>query len=114
MPLLTIMELGHARTSSHRSHWIHSSRVPVLFADHRCHYSFGTYSWFETLFLGPWSQECILTLPIYLSGLFPTSVNDVRTTLAPGTSKTRGFFIETILTAELVFTILMLAKEKHK
>jgi aquaporin related protein len=46
-------------------------------------------------------------------GLFPTQEN-VRTTLSKGTSVTRGLFIEVILTAELVFTILMLAKEKHK
>jgi len=44
---------------------------------------------------------------------FPTPLN-VRTTLAGGTSLVQGFFIEAVLTAELVFTILMLAKEKHK
>lgn len=46
-------------------------------------------------------------------GMFPTTFN-VRTTLGPGTSLVRGVFIEAILTAELVFTIFMLAKEKHK
>lgn len=46
-------------------------------------------------------------------GLFPTEFN-VRTTLAAETSLVRGVFIEAILTAELVFTIFMLAKEKHK
>ncbi|KAI9642729.1 hypothetical protein NHQ30_008460 [Ciborinia camelliae] len=46
-------------------------------------------------------------------GLFPTTFN-VRTTLDPSTSTVRGVFIEAILTAELVFTIFMLAKEKHK
>ncbi|EMC93999.1 hypothetical protein BAUCODRAFT_217650 [Baudoinia panamericana UAMH 10762] len=45
--------------------------------------------------------------------LFPTSFN-VRTTLSASTSLVRGVFIEAILTAELVFTIFMLAKEKHK
>lgn len=45
--------------------------------------------------------------------LFPSSFN-VRTTLSEGTSVTRGVFIEAILTAELVFAIFMLAKEKHK
>lgn len=44
---------------------------------------------------------------------FPTALN-VRTTLAGGTSLVQGVFIEALLTAELVFTILMLAKEKHK
>jgi aquaporin related protein len=48
-----------------------------------------------------------------VSVMFPTSFN-VRTTLSPGTSIVRGVFIEAILTAELVFTIFMLAKEKHK
>jgi aquaporin related protein len=48
-----------------------------------------------------------------LLGLFPTRVN-VRTTLSQGTSIQRGLFIEMFLTAELVFCILMLAKEKHK
>jgi len=46
-------------------------------------------------------------------GLFPTAFN-VRTTLAGGPSLVQGVFIEAILTAELVFTIFMLAKEKHK
>jgi len=46
-------------------------------------------------------------------GLFPTEFN-VRTTLSSNTSLVRGVFIEGILTAELVFTIFMLAKEKHK
>ncbi|KAF8855070.1 aquaporin-like protein [Acephala macrosclerotiorum] len=46
-------------------------------------------------------------------GLFPTPLN-VRTTLAGGASLVQGVFIEAILTAELVFTIFMLAKEKHK
>ncbi|KAK5157111.1 hypothetical protein LTS14_004629 [Recurvomyces mirabilis] len=45
--------------------------------------------------------------------LFPTNFN-VRTTLSTDTSLVAGVFIEAILTAELVFTIFMLAKEKHK
>jgi aquaporin rerated protein, other eukaryote len=45
--------------------------------------------------------------------LFPTSFN-VRTTLSESTTLVSGVFIEAILTAELVFTIFMLAKEKHK
>ncbi|KAH6643145.1 aquaporin-like protein [Boeremia exigua] len=48
-----------------------------------------------------------------VSVMFPTTFN-VRTTLSSGTSLVRGVFIEAILTAELVFTIFMLAKEKHK
>ncbi|KAF1943525.1 aquaporin-like protein [Clathrospora elynae] len=48
-----------------------------------------------------------------VSVLFPTRFN-VRTTLGEGTSLVQGVFIEAILTAELVFTIVMLAMEKHK
>ena len=48
-----------------------------------------------------------------VSVLFPTPLN-VRTTLAGGTTIAQGIFIEAVLTAELVFTIFMLAKEKHK
>ncbi|PQE07501.1 MIP family channel protein [Rutstroemia sp. NJR-2017a WRK4] len=54
-----------------------------------------------------------ITASAMVLGLFPTTFN-VRTTLGPGTSTVRGVFIEAILTAELVFTIFMLAKEKHK
>lgn len=45
--------------------------------------------------------------------LFPTDFN-VQTTLSPDTTLAQGVFIEAICTAELVFTIVMLAKEKHK
>jgi aquaporin related protein len=45
--------------------------------------------------------------------LFPVDFN-VRTTLSPGTSLVQGVFIEGLLTAELVFAIFMLAKEKHR
>ncbi|KAL8313327.1 hypothetical protein RB597_006002 [Gaeumannomyces tritici] len=38
----------------------------------------------------------------------------VRTALSKTTSLPQGVFIEAVLTAELVFTIFMLAKEKHK
>lgn len=45
--------------------------------------------------------------------LFPGPLN-VRTSLGGGTSTVQGLFIEMFLTAQLVFTILMLAAEKHK
>lgn len=48
-----------------------------------------------------------------VSVLFPTPFT-VATTLSPGTSIPQGVFIEAICTAELVFTIIMLAKEKHR
>ena len=45
--------------------------------------------------------------------LLPGKLN-VRTTLSSGTSIPQGIFIEMFLTAQLVFTIFMLAAEKHK
>ena len=45
--------------------------------------------------------------------MFPGDLN-VRTKLGGGTSIAQGLFIEMFLTAQLVFTIFMLAAEKHK
>lgn len=54
-----------------------------------------------------------LLASVLVRALFPTSFN-VRTTLSENTNLAQGVFIEAILTAELVFTIFMLAKEKHR
>lgn len=54
-----------------------------------------------------------ITASALVLGLFPIPLN-VRTSLGPGTSKVQGVFIEAFLTAELIFTIFMLAKEKHR
>lgn len=48
-----------------------------------------------------------------VSALFPSAL-DVSTTLGGNTSIVQGLFIEMFLTAMLVFTIFMLAAEKHK
>ena len=48
-----------------------------------------------------------------VSVLFPGQLA-VTTTLGAGTSVVQGLFIEMFLTAQLVFTIFMLAAEKHK
>jgi len=48
-----------------------------------------------------------------VQALFPGPLG-VKTTLNSSTSVVRGLFIEMFLTAELVFTIFMLAAEKHK
>lgn len=48
-----------------------------------------------------------------VGGLFPGDLL-VFTRLGPTTSITRGLFIEMFLTAELVFTVFMLAVEKNK
>ncbi|KAM0755899.1 aquaporin-like protein [Meredithblackwellia eburnea MCA 4105] len=47
-------------------------------------------------------------------GLTPGSVDMVLTTLDPDMLKVQGFFLEALLTALLVFAVLMLAAEKHK
>lgn len=48
-----------------------------------------------------------------ISGMLPAPFN-VQTTLGDGTTLPQGVFIETVCTAMLVFTIIMLAKEKHR
>jgi len=48
-----------------------------------------------------------------VSCMFPGPLN-VETTLGGDTDVVRGLFIEMMLTAQLVFTIFMLAAEKHK
>lgn len=70
----------------------------------------------------PWLRGLLLFIAQILGGItaaalvscmFPGVLN-VRTKLGGGTSIVQGLFIEMILTAELVFTIFMLAAEKHK
>lgn len=70
----------------------------------------------------PWSRGAFLSLSQILGGiasagivdvLFPGPLN-VRTALLPGCSISQGLFIEMFLSAQLVFTIFMLAAEKHK
>ena len=48
-----------------------------------------------------------------VDAILPGPLN-VSTTLGYGTSITRGIFLEMFLTSLLVFTIFMLAAEKHK
>lgn len=47
------------------------------------------------------------------SVIFPSPFN-IQTTLGAGTTVAQGVWIEALCTAELVFTIIMLAKEKHR
>ncbi|KAH8589057.1 aquaporin-like protein [Bisporella sp. PMI_857] len=54
-----------------------------------------------------------ITAAAICSALFPGPLQ-VGTSLGGGTSVVQGLFIEMFLTAELVFTIFMLAAEKHK
>jgi aquaporin rerated protein, other eukaryote len=48
-----------------------------------------------------------------VSAMLPGPLN-VRTSLGGGTTVVQGLFIEMFLTAQLVFTIFMLAAEKHR
>ncbi|GAB7333779.1 hypothetical protein MBLNU13_g05300t2 [Cladosporium sp. NU13] len=70
----------------------------------------------------PWFRGVLLFISQILGGMvasalvecmFPGALN-VQTTLGGDTSVTQGLFIEMFLTAQLVFTIFMLAAEKHK
>ena len=70
----------------------------------------------------PWFRGVLLFISQILGGMvasalvecmFPGALN-VQTTLGGDTSVVQGLFIEMFLTAQLVFTIFMLAAEKHK
>jgi aquaporin related protein len=69
-----------------------------------------------------WLKAALLILAQILGGIAAAAVVSallpgplaVRTSLNGSTSVTRGVFIEMLLTAELIFTIFMLAAEKHK
>jgi aquaporin related protein len=69
-----------------------------------------------------WLKALLLILAQILGGIAAAAVVSallpgplaVRTSLNATTSVPRGLFIETFLTAELVFVIFMLAAEKHK
>lgn len=70
----------------------------------------------------PWIRGLVVVVAQIIGGiaaaavvsvLYPGLLN-VRTTLGAGTSVVQGLFIEMFLTAMLVFTVYMLAAEKHK
>jgi len=70
----------------------------------------------------PWIRGSLIFIAQLLGGIAAAGIFDVlfpggllvRTTLDSGTSVVQGLFIEMFLTAQLVFTIFMLAAEKHK
>lgn len=70
----------------------------------------------------PWVRGIFLLVAQILGGITAAAITSallpgplmVRTNLGGGTSVVQGLFIEMFLTAELVFTIFMLAAEKHK
>jgi len=72
----------------------------------------------------PWIRGALLFFVQILGGItaaalvacmFPRNGDiNVRTSLGGGTTHVQGLFIEMFLTAQLIFTIFMLAAEKHK
>lgn len=70
----------------------------------------------------PYTRGALLTIAQILGGITAAAILStflpgpltVRTELGGGTSIIQGLFIEMFLSALLVFTIFMLAAEKHK
>lgn len=72
----------------------------------------GTINWFRAILLILVQVLGSIVAAALVRALFPGGLN-VSTNLATTTSITQGFFIEMILTTQLVFAIFMLAAEKH-
>jgi aquaporin related protein len=73
----------------------------------------GALTWMKVLLLIFAQLIAAICAAAVVSGLFPGPLS-VNTTLSRETSVTRGLFIEMFLTFMLVFTIFMLAAEKHR
>lgn len=73
----------------------------------------GAVNWFRGLLVFIAQLLGAICSAAVVSALFPGDLN-VSTSLSAGTSLAQGVFIEMFLTAMLVFTIFMLAAEKHK
>ncbi|KUJ23918.1 aquaporin-1 [Mollisia scopiformis] len=73
----------------------------------------GVFPWLRAVLLVVVQVGGGLAAAITVSALFPGPLM-VQTKLGDDTTTAQGLFIEMLLTAELVFTILMLAVEKHK
>lgn len=73
----------------------------------------GTLPWVRGLLLFPAQMFGGIVAAALVSCMFPTPLL-VETNLSAGTSIVQGLFIEAILTAELLITILMLAVEKSR
>lgn len=72
----------------------------------------GNLPWFRGLLLLPAQLLGGIVAAALVRCMFPGELA-VNTTLSNGTSRAQGVFIEMFLTSLLVFTILMLAAEKH-
>jgi aquaporin related protein len=73
----------------------------------------GAVPWLRGLLVVPVQIGAGIAAAGLVSGLFPGPF-DVQNTLGSGTTKVQGVFIEMVLTTELIFTIMMLAVEKHR
>jgi aquaporin related protein len=73
----------------------------------------GAVPWFRGLLVVPVQIGAGIAAAGLVSGLFPGPF-DAKNTLGSGTTKVQGVFIEMVLTTELIFTIMMLAVEKHR
>lgn len=70
----------------------------------------------------PWLRGALVIVTQIIGGIAAAGIVDLlfpgdilfRTELGGGTQPVQGLFIEMFLTAQLVFTIFMLAAEKHK
>ncbi|PWN35956.1 aquaporin-like protein, partial [Meira miltonrushii] len=71
----------------------------------------------------PWQRAIALTVAQYLGaiaasglivGLYPSHTLNTRTTLNPAMTINQGFWLEFLMSALLIFTVLMLAAEKHR
>lgn len=58
------------------------------------------------------NQELVVVLGFQVAQSLAS--DHIRTTLSEGTSLMQGLFLERLLTAELVFAIFILAKEKYR
>ena len=73
----------------------------------------GSMSWFRGLVITVSQIAGAISSAGIVSLVFPGPLV-IRTSLGGGTRVVQGLFIEMFLTAQLVFTIFMLAAEKHK
>ena len=74
----------------------------------------GSLPWMRGLFLLPAQIVGSIVGAALVQAMFPGDVASTLTVLNSSVSVARGLFIEMFLTALLVFTILMLAAEKHQ
>lgn len=73
----------------------------------------GAITWFRAILLSLVQIVGAIVAAALVDGLFSGGLS-VSTTLNDTTSLAQGFFIEMILTSQLVFAIFMLAAEKHE